>query len=109
MHILSGLTGYAGFDWDAGNRAKCRKHGLSTAQIEQLFETAIAVLPDSAHSEEEPRFRAIGRGRDGRAVFVVFTMRRRGEDWLIRPISARYMHRKEIASYEKENPDLQGR
>jgi hypothetical protein len=40
-------------------------------------------------------------------VFVVFTMRCRGEDWLIRPISARYMHRKEIVSYEEENPDLQ--
>jgi len=29
----------------------------------------------------------------------------RGE-LLIRPISARYMHKKEIEAYEKENPDL---
>jgi hypothetical protein len=26
---------------------------------------------------------------------------------LIRPISARYMHEKEITAYEKQNPDLQ--
>jgi hypothetical protein len=25
---------------------------------------------------------------------------------LVRPISARYMHAKEVASYEKENPQL---
>jgi uncharacterized DUF497 family protein len=26
-----------GFDWDQGNRAKCEKHGLSVATIEDLF------------------------------------------------------------------------
>jgi uncharacterized DUF497 family protein len=41
------------------------------------------------------------------ATFVVFTLRRRGDAVLIRPISARYMHKKEIKAYEKENPDLQ--
>jgi uncharacterized DUF497 family protein len=46
--------------------------------------------------------------QDGRrrAIFVVFTLRRRGDDILIRPISARYMHDKEVKSYEKENPNL---
>jgi uncharacterized DUF497 family protein len=31
-----------------------------------------------------------------------------GFDWddVNRPISARYMHRKEVQEYEKENPDL---
>jgi uncharacterized DUF497 family protein len=36
-------------------------------------------------------------------------MRQRAGALLIRPISARYMHRKEIAAYEKENPELQNR
>ena len=98
---------FSGFDWDAGNRSKCRKHGLSTAQIERLFEAPIAVLPDAGHSQREPRFRAIGRDANGRAVFVVFTLRQRAGALFIRPISARYMHRKEIATYEKENPELQ--
>jgi uncharacterized DUF497 family protein len=26
---------FDGFDWDAGNREKCRKHGVSTAEIEE--------------------------------------------------------------------------
>ena len=41
----------------------------------------------------------------------MFTLRRKGDthggdQQLIRPISARYMHKKEIEAYEKENPDL---
>jgi len=95
-----------GFDWDRGNRAKCEKHGLSTADIEGLFERPLAILPDAAHSQLEKRFRAIGRTDKGRSVFIVFTLRREGDEVLIRPISARYMHKKEIEAHEKENPDL---
>ncbi len=95
-----------GFDWDKGNRAKCEKHGLSTSVIESLFTRALAILPDAAHSQSERRFRAIGRTDKGRGVFIVFTLRHKGDELLIRPISARYMHRKEISAYEKENPDL---
>ena len=95
-----------GFDWDEGNGAKCEKHGLSTSVIESLFNRQLAVLPDTAHSQRERRFRAIGRTDKGRGVFLVFTLRRKGEELLIRPISARYMHKKEIDAYEKENPDL---
>jgi len=40
----------------------------------------------------------------------VFTLRKddkhSGDKQLIRPISARYMHKKEIESYEKENPGI---
>jgi hypothetical protein len=95
-----------GFDWDKGNRAKCEKHGLSVSAIESLFARPIAILPDAAHSQSERRFRAIGRTDKGRGVFIVFTLRHEGEEVLIRPISARYMHKKEIEAYEKENPNL---
>ena len=95
-----------GFDWDKGNRAKCEKHGLSISTIESLFGRPLAILPDAAHSQRERRFRAIGRTDKGRSVFIVFTLRRQGDELLIRPISARYMHKKEIDVYEKENPDL---
>ncbi len=95
-----------GFDWDRGNRAKCEKHGLSVADIESLFARPLAILPDAAHSQRENRFRAIGRTEKGRGVFMVFTLRRKSEDLLIRPISARYMHKKEIDAFEKENPGL---
>src|SRR5271170_1678809 len=97
-----------GFDWDRGNRAKCEKHGLSAAVIEGLFARPLAILPDAAHSQRENRFRAIGRTDKARGVFLIFTLRRKGksEDLLIRPISARYMHKREIDAFEKENPDL---
>ena len=92
--------------WDKGNRAKCEKHGLSVAAIEDLFARPLAVLPDKAHSQREKRFLAIGRTDKGRSVFMVFTLRKKGDDVLIRPISARYMHKKEVDAYEKENPNL---
>jgi uncharacterized DUF497 family protein len=92
-----------GFDWDEGNRAKCEKHGLSTSVIESLFTRPLAILPDAAHSQRERRFRAVGRTDKGRGVF---TLRRKGDELLIRPISAPYMHKKEIDAYEKENPDF---
>jgi uncharacterized protein len=52
----------------------------------------------------ERRFRAIGRTTEGRSIFVVFTWRHRRKERLIRPISARYMHRKEVEAHEKEIP-----
>ena len=96
----------SGFDWDAGNRAKCRRHGVSVAEIEALFSAPLLVIPDAAHSQTESRIRALGKTGAGRMVFLVFAIRRRNGRRLIRPISARYMHAKEIAHYEKENPEL---
>jgi uncharacterized DUF497 family protein len=103
---------FTGFDWDGGNSAKCLKHGVSLEAIEWLFQRGVVVLPDDAHSRRERRFRAIGRTAEGRAIFVVFTLRRRGAATFIRPISARYMHAKEVKRYAEiyetqEAPDLE--
>jgi uncharacterized DUF497 family protein len=76
------------------------------AVVEDLFSRPFAFLPDATHSQREKRFRAIGRTGKGRGVFIVFTFRSKGGEVLIRPISARYMHKKEIESFEKENPSL---
>ena len=97
------------FDWDEGNRGKCQKHGLSVRAIESLFQGQLAVYPDPDHSTEEERFIGIGRTDEDRGVLIVFTLRTRGEAVLVRPISARYMHRKEIESYEKEVARLEER
>jgi hypothetical protein len=97
----------AGFDWDDGNRTKCRKHGVSIEEIESVFDSTIIVIPDAAHSASEPRMRAIGRAASGRHVFVVFTIRIQGSRELIRPISARYMHRKEVERHEEANPQAE--
>jgi len=93
---------FAGFEWDKGNRDKCRKHGVSVAEIEGLFAGELTIFPDAGHSRDEERVKAVGRTEKGRYIFVVYTIRRRAGRLLIRPISARYMHRKEIAYYEEE-------
>jgi uncharacterized protein len=91
-----------GFDWDAGNRHKCQKHGISVAEIEAFLLNDPRIAPDPKHSLREKRLIAIGRNSRGRAMFVVFTMRQKDGRRLIRPLSARYMHKKEIESYEAE-------
>ena len=92
----------AGFEWDNGNWPKCGRHGLIREEIEAVFEGAAGVYPDPAHSREQERMLAIGTTRAGRWVLVAFTLRKRGGETLIRPISARYMHRKEVEHYERQ-------
>jgi hypothetical protein len=94
-----------GFDWDEGSRAKCQKHGVSIEEIEALFAAGPLVAPDPGHSSEEDRLIAIGRTSAGRAVFVGFTLRTRDRRRLIRPVTARYMHAKEVAAYEEASKD----
>jgi uncharacterized DUF497 family protein len=90
----------SGFDWDPGNRDKCRKHGLSLTQIEAVLRHPIAIHP-ARFGRTEDRYIAIGVTGDGRHVLIVFTFRARFGRSLIRPISARYMHLQEVAHYEK--------
>lgn len=91
----------AGFDWDEGNRGKCQKHGVTIEEIESVFAGEPAIGPDAAHSTAETRFLAIGCASSGRHVFLAFTWRGRDGVQLIRPISARYMHAKEVQHYER--------
>jgi len=98
-----------GFDWDDGNRAKCEKHGVSSTDIEALFAHGPRIAPDARHSAEEDRLIAVGRTKTGRPVFVAFTIRTKNRRRLIRPVTARYMHAKEVAGYEKESPATENR
>jgi len=93
----------SGFDWDKGNRGKCQKHGVSIVEIEDLFTHSPRIAPDPRHSADEDRLIAVGRTSAGRPVFVAFTIRTKSKRRLIRPVTARYMHAREIASYEKES------
>ena len=94
----------SGFDWDDGNRAKCAKHGVSAREIESVFRGVVRIAPDWKHSGEEDRLIAVGRTPSGRPVFVAFTIREQDGRQLIRPVSARFMHAREVAAYEKESP-----
>lgn len=89
----------AGLEWDAGNWPKCGKHGVSQAEIAEVLSGTPAVMSDPF--PDEPRMRAIGRTEAGRYVFLVFMLREiEAQTWL-RPVSARYMHQKEIQRYEE--------
>jgi len=90
---------FSGLDWDVGNIEKCQTHGVSVAEIVELFEGEPKFAPDMSHSEAEQRFIATGRNGIGRALFIVFTVREHEGQRLVRPISARYMHAKEAARY----------
>ncbi|MFH7028112.1 MAG: BrnT family toxin [Heteroscytonema crispum UTEX LB 1556] len=50
------------------------------------------------------RYLAIGVSNKGKHIYVAFTLRNKQEKTFIRPISARYMHYKEIRSYEENFP-----
>lgn len=91
---------FSGFDWDDGNWPKCGKHGVLKAEIESLFDNEPGIYADAGHSDEEQRLRAIGPTYEGRMILVAFTIREEGGENLIRPVSARYMHQKEIRRYE---------
>ena len=92
-------TTVAGFDWDGGNWPKCGKHGVTKEEIEEFFEASPYVMPDP--HPKEPRIRAIGKTGKGRYLFLVFMLRVIDGQTFIRPISARYMHHREIEHYEK--------
>lgn len=102
-----GTVDLDGSDWASGNTDKCRKHGVSIAETESVFLGEPLVGPDILRSVAEQKFRAVGGAAEGRSLFVVFTWRKRGAERLIRPVSARTMHRKEVEAHEKEIPGIQ--
>ena len=89
-----------GFDWDDGNWPKCAKHGVSKTDIEHALRHGPMVRPDRTERPEQ-RFNAIGRNAAGRYLFIAFAIPDVQGRPMIRPISARYLHRKEISHYEQ--------
>lgn len=90
---------YTGFEWDAGNAEKnWIRHRVSPSECEQaFFNRPLVVEEDTLHSEDEPRFYALGQTDGSRYLFLVYTLR--GQ--LIRVISARDMTPKERRSFER--------
>jgi uncharacterized DUF497 family protein len=74
---------------------------VTREEIESVMLGVPAVMSEPHPSE--PRMKAIGRTAAGRYVFLVFMLRKiDGSQTLLRPISARFMHQKEIAHYEQQ-------
>lgn len=87
------------FEWDEGNRDKNRlKHGVTTEEAESVFaDPNSIVIPDEKHSEVEERSAIVGKSKERRKLFVIFTWRK-GK---LRIISVRRMHKKEVERYDK--------
>ena len=95
-------TKIEGFDWDKGNRDKnLKKHNVANEEGEEVFFNNPFVSEDIRHSEQEQRFKALGKTNRGRLLFVSFTFRKVDQKIKIRIISCRDMNRKEEVNYEK--------
>ena len=62
----------------------------------------LRVTNEDKHSLEEKRLIAIGRTQAGRLVLVGFTLRERRGHTPIRPITARYMHVREMRRHGQQ-------
>jgi uncharacterized protein len=85
------LFSAAQFDWDAGNWPKCGRRGVSKSDVESAVQSARFAITDPF--EEERRLRVVGLAQNCRHVFVALTIRVKDQLSLVRPISARFMHR----------------
>ena len=97
MDVFDRLAQCERFQWDEGNVVKIwQRHRVSPAECEQaFFNRPLVAMPDERHSQQEPRYYALGKTDGGRRLFVVFTVRESS----IRVISARDMSRKERRRY----------
>ncbi len=88
------------FEWDNGNRDKnFIKHKVMDSECEEvLFDHLKKMLNDLLHSGSEERYVVIGKTKNKRLLFIVFTMRKHK----IRVLSARDLNRKERHLYEEE-------
>lgn len=76
--------------------ANARKHGVSFADAEGVFEDPLALTFEDPDSQGERRFLTVGLGSAGELLVVVYT--ERGDEY--RLISARRATRKERNQYE---------
>lgn len=87
------------FIWDKGNIDKnWEKHGVANKESEEaFFDEAKVIYKDVFHSRVEERFILLGKTKENRLLYVVYTIRREK----IRIISARDINNKERKFYEK--------
>ena len=88
------------FEWDENkNRINKEKHGVSFEEAKTVFFDEEALLEyDESHSDEEDRFRLLGRSSKGNILLVVHCIRKES---IIRIISSRRANSSEIKNYER--------
>ncbi|MDP2638115.1 MAG: BrnT family toxin [Candidatus Levybacteria bacterium] len=96
---VSRLKGVVGFEWDDANIEHIARHNVSPAEAEEVFFDINNVQDeDVRHSIAEDRFIIIGKIKEGRLLYQIFTKRRNK----IRVISSRDINKKEVQLYEKK-------
>lgn len=87
------------FEWDENkNTINKKKHGISFEEAETAFyDDEAIVIPDPEHSQDEERFILLGFSAMARLLMVCHCIR--GEDDIIRIISARKATRIETEQY----------
>jgi len=86
------------FEWNKGNIDKNKKHNIIDKETEEVFfDENKVIYKDKLHSKHEKRFTVLGKTKEDRLLYVVFT--KRGKR--IRIISARDINKKEVNLYEK--------
>ena len=91
------------FIWDENkNLINIKKHGISFSEAATVFyDTEAIVFDDLDHSETEDRFLILGLSQNERLCIVSHCYR--GNDDIIRIISARKATKKEAATYNDWN------
>ena len=97
---------FDGFDWDSSNYNHCQVHNVGINEIEDFFNQELLYFEDKRHSIHEKRWIAVGLTLKKRFLFVAYTFRQIGSENLIRPISARYCHKREQMIYEEIKEEL---
>lgn len=90
------------FVWDKGNKNKnLKKHNISDNECEEVFfDDNKKILRDKLHSSKEKRYILLGKTKNKKLLFLVFTIRLKK----IRIISTRQISKnKEKKLYEKTN------
>lgn len=86
------------FEWDRGNIDKNKKHDVEDKETEEVFfDEKKTIYKDKLHSKYEGRFIVLGKTKEDRFLYVVFT--KRGKK--VRIISARDINKREVKLYEK--------
>jgi uncharacterized DUF497 family protein len=87
------------FDWDTGNTGKNKRHRVEDWECEEVFfDQGKVALKDQLHSGNEIRYIMLGKTKQARLLYLVYTTR----EGRIRIISARdCKKRKERDLYEK--------
>jgi uncharacterized protein len=94
------------FEWDPVKaRTNQRKHGVTFEDAMHVFLDPYAFSAQDRVEDGELRWQTIGLAGGALLLFVAHTFVERGDDEIIRLISARRVTRKERTRYEQSRPE----